>query len=247
MIGGAGPDAESTGLAASDAESMKEAAAGDEVGLVADAQLPGPSQTAPETQEPAPEPAVSEAVTVVAAGLEVTADGRLEVTEHKVEVAAANGNGVAPLLELHNLVKEFPITSGAILQRKVASVKAVSDVSFAVPAGTTFGLVGESGCGKTTIGKLIVALEKPSAGAITLNGEDVSKLRGADLRRKRRDLQLMFQDPQSSLDPRMRVGTIIGGAARRAAPRQQAGAARPGLRAARRGRVAAERGGALPA
>ena len=146
---------------------------------------------------------------MVAAGLEVTADGRLEVTERKVEVAAANGNGVAPLLELRNLVKEFPITSGAILQRKVASVKAVSDVSFAVPAGTTFGLVGESGCGKTTIGKLIVALEKPSSGSITLNGEDVSKLRGADLRRKRRDLQLMFQDPQSSLDPRMRVGTII--------------------------------------
>ena len=209
VIGGAGPDAESTGLVASDAESMKEAAAGDEVGYVTDAQLHDPSQTAPDTQEPAQEPAVSEAVTVVAAGLEVTADGRLAVTEHKVEVAAANGNGVAPLLELHNLVKEFPITSGAILQRKVASVKAVSDVSFAVPAGTTFGLVGESGCGKTTIGKLIVALEKPSAGAITLNGEDVSKLRGADLRRKRRDLQLMFQDPQSSLDPRMRVGTII--------------------------------------
>jgi oligopeptide/dipeptide ABC transporter ATP-binding protein len=146
---------------------------------------------------------------VVAAGLEVTADGRLEVTERKVEVAAANGDAVPPLLELRNLVKEFPITSGAILQRKVASVKAVSDVSFAVPAGTTFGLVGESGCGKTTIGKLIVALEKPNSGAISLNGEDVSKLRRGDLRRKRRDLQLMFQDPQSSLDPRMRVGTII--------------------------------------
>jgi peptide/nickel transport system ATP-binding protein len=213
VIGATGPDAVSTGLAAPDAVSMKEAA-GDEAGLMADAQLAGtPSadapQTAQETQEPAPEPAVSEAVTVVAAGLEVTADGRLEVTERKVEVTAANGSGVAPLLELHNLVKEFPITSGAILQRKVAAVHAVSDVSFAVPAGTTFGLVGESGCGKTTIGKLIVALEKPNSGAITLNGEDVSKLRGADLRRKRRDLQLMFQDPQSSLDPRMRVGTII--------------------------------------
>ena len=213
VIGGAGPDAVSTGLAAPDAVSMKEAA-GDGAGLVADAQLAGTPladtpQTAQETQEPAPEPAVSGEVMVVAAGLEVTADGRLEVTERKVEVTAADGSGVAPLLELHHLVKEFPITSGAILQRKVASVKAVSDVSFAVPAGTTFGLVGESGCGKTTIGKLIVALEKPSAGAITLNGEDVSKLRGADLRRKRRDLQLMFQDPQSSLDPRMRVGTII--------------------------------------
>ena len=251
VIGGAGPDAVSTGLASPDAVSMKEAA-GDEAGLVADAQLADTpladaAQTGQETQEPAPEPAVSEAVTVVAAGLEVTADGRLEVTERKVEVTAANGSGVAPLLELHNLVKEFPITSGAILQRKVASVKAVSDVSFAVPAGTTFGLVGESGCGKTTIGKLIVALEKPSAGAITLNGEDVSKLRGADLRRKRRDLQLMFQDPQSSLDPRMRVGTIIAeplAVQRLGSKRAQR---EPCLRAARRGRVAAERGGALPA
>jgi oligopeptide/dipeptide ABC transporter ATP-binding protein len=155
------------------------------------------------------EPAAGEAVVVVASGLTETADGRLEVTERRVEVAATNGNGVAPLLELRNLVKEFPVTSGAILQRRVSSVKAVSDVSFAVPAGTTFGLVGESGCGKTTIGKLIVALERPSSGSISVNGEDVSKLHRADLRRKRRDLQLMFQDPQSSLDPRMRVGTII--------------------------------------
>ena len=203
VIGEAGPDAASTGLLASDAVSMNEAAAGNQVGLVADAPLPGAAET---TEEPA----ASEHLVVVAAGLEVTADGRLEVTERKVEVAAANGNGVPPLLELRNLVKEFPITSGVILQRKVASVKAVSDVSFAVPTGTTFGLVGESGCGKTTIGKLIVALEKPNSGAITLNGEDVSKLHGGDLRRKRRDLQLMFQDPQSSLDPRMRVGAIIG-------------------------------------
>ena len=205
IVGVGGPDAASTGLVAPDAVSVSEA----EVGLVADTPLPGASEAALGTQEPTQEPADSEPLVVVAAGLEVTADGRLEVTERKVEVAAANGDGVPPLLELRNLVKEFPITSGAILQRKVASVKAVSDVSFAVPAGTTFGLVGESGCGKTTIGKLIVALEKPSSGAIALNGEDVSKLRRGDLRRKRRDLQLMFQDPQSSLDPRMRVGSII--------------------------------------
>ena len=102
------------------------------------------------------------------------------------------------------------MTAGAIMQRKVAAVHAVSDVSFSVPAGTTFGLVGESGCGKTTIGKMIVALEKPNSGAVTLAGLEVSKLRGAELRRKRRDLQLMFQDPHASLDPRMRVGTIIG-------------------------------------
>src|SRR5487761_132361 len=123
---------------------------------------------------------------------------------------AGTHNGDVPLLELRNLVKEFPVTAGAILQRKVAAVHAVSDVTFSVPAGTTFGLVGESGCGKTTIGKMIVALEKPNSGAITLAGLDVSDLRGAELRRKRRELQLMFQDPHASLDPRMRVGTIIG-------------------------------------
>jgi peptide/nickel transport system ATP-binding protein len=221
VIGEGGPDAASTGLVTGDSVSMDQAAAGDKIGFVADAALPDQAQeqqqerewdtavgaTADGTETPS-EPAVAEEIVVVAAGLEVTEDGRLEVAERKIEVAA-NGNGAAPLLELRNLVKEFPITAGAILQRKVASVKAVSDVSFAVPAGTTFGLVGESGCGKTTIGKLIVALEKPSSGAISLNGEDVSKLHRADLRRKRRDLQLMFQDPQSSLDPRMRVGTII--------------------------------------
>jgi peptide/nickel transport system ATP-binding protein len=107
-------------------------------------------------------------------------------------------------------VKEFPVRSGAILQRKVGAVHAVSDVSFSVQAGTTFGLVGESGCGKTTIGKLIVALEQPDSGSIALGDVDVTGLRGSELRRKRRDLQLMFQDPHASLDPRMRVGAIIG-------------------------------------
>ena len=116
----------------------------------------------------------------------------------------------APLLVLANLVKEFPVRSGAILQRKVGAVHAVSGVSFEVPAGTTFGLVGESGCGKTTIGRMIVALERPDEGTIALGDVDVTGLRGADLRRKRRDLQLMFQDPHASLDPRMRVGAIIG-------------------------------------
>jgi len=163
VIGQGGPDAASTGLVGSDATSLNEAAASDKIGYVADASLAdaGPSEAASEAPEAQPvtaeEPADAEdaAVVVVAAGLTETADGRLEVTERRVEVAAANGNGVAPLLELRNLVKEFPITSGAILQRRVSSVKAVSDVSFAVPAGTTFGLVGESGCGKTTIGKLM--------------------------------------------------------------------------------------------
>ncbi len=113
------------------------------------------------------------------------------------------------LLEVRNVVKEYPITSGAILQRKAGAVHAVSDVSFAVNAGETFGLVGESGCGKTTIGKMIVALERPNSGKVLLAGRDISALSGGELRRNRKDLQLMFQDPYSSLDPRMRVGAII--------------------------------------
>ena len=207
-IGASGPDAASTGLAGSDTESVREASAGDKGGLVDDAPLAGTASASGEVPE-APEETQEVQAIVVAAGLEVTADGRIEVTARKVEAVAANGDGAAPLLELRHLVKEFPITSG-VLQRKVGAVHAVSDVSFSVPAGTTFGLVGESGCGKTTIGKVIVALEKPNSGSVTLGGLDVSKLSGGDLRRKRRDLQLMFQDPHSSLDPRMRVGAIIG-------------------------------------
>ena len=141
---------------------------------------------------------------------ESTTGNRLEVTERAAPAVASGGGGAEPLLELRNLVKEYPVTTGAVLRRKVAAVHAVSDVSFTVPAGTTFGLVGESGCGKSTIGKMIVALEKPDSGGITLAGLDVSRLRGDELRRKRRDLQLVFQDPHASLDPRMRVGSIIG-------------------------------------
>jgi oligopeptide/dipeptide ABC transporter ATP-binding protein len=207
VIGASGPDAVSTGLAGSDTESIREASAGGRVGLADDAPLADAASASGQAPGAPGQTREAEAI-VVAAGLEVTADGHLEVTERAVEVAAANGDA-APLLELRHLVKEFPVTSG-VLQRQVGAVHAVSDVSFSVPAGTTFGLVGESGCGKTTIGKVIVALERPNSGSVTLGGMDVSKLRGGELRRKRRDLQLMFQDPHSSLDPRMRVGAIIG-------------------------------------
>ncbi len=125
--------------------------------------------------------------------------------------AAATVDGAqseAALLEISNLVKEYPVTHG-ILQRKVGAVHAVSGVSFSIRAGQTFGLVGESGCGKTTIGKMIVALERPTAGEVRLRGKVFTDLRGSELRQHRRDLQLMFQDPYSSLDPRMRVGSII--------------------------------------
>jgi peptide/nickel transport system ATP-binding protein len=160
---------------------------------------------------------VSEAGFVADVPIEIpaaSADSPLAVADRPAAPADAT-DGAAdrdgkPLLDLRNLVKEFPVRSGAILQRKVGAVHAVSDVSFSVEAGTTFGLVGESGCGKTTIGKLIVALEQPDSGSIALGDVDVTRLRGSDLRRKRRDLQLMFQDPHASLDPRMRVGAIIG-------------------------------------
>jgi len=122
--------------------------------------------------------------------------------------AGPTGPGI-PLLEVRDIVKEFPVTAGLILQRKVASVHAVSKVSFTVDSGETFGLVGESGCGKTTIGRVVVALERPNSGTVLLNGQNVFDLGNSELRRQRRDLQLTFQDPYSSLDPRMRVGSII--------------------------------------
>src|ERR1700689_2175406 len=115
----------------------------------------------------------------------------------------------APLLEVRELVKEFPVTAGAILQRKVAAVHAVSNVSFTVTAGETFGLVGESGCGKTTIGRVVVALEQPSSGSVLLAGQDISALSRGEPRRRRRARQLLFQDRSSPLAPRMRVASII--------------------------------------
>ena len=140
---------------------------------------------------------------VAAAGLAPGPDGQ----QPPADGSAPPGS--SPLLEVRNLVKEFPVTAGAILQRRVASVHAVSGVSFTVAAGETFGLVGESGCGKTTIGKVVVALERPDSGSVLLAGRDVSALGRGELRRQRRDLQIMFQDSYSSLDPRMRVGSII--------------------------------------
>ena len=107
------------------------------------------------------------------------------------------------------MVKDFTVTAGAVLQRRVGSVSAVADVSFAVPAGRTFGLVGESGCGKTTIGRLIVGLEKATSGQILFGGDDLTRYSGRERRRRGSTIQLMFQDSYASMDPRMRVATIL--------------------------------------
>jgi peptide/nickel transport system ATP-binding protein len=133
-----------------------------------------------------------------------TGDGQAPVA-----AGAATGAALTPLLRVDHLVKNFTVTAGAVLQRKVGAVSAVADVSFTVPAGSTFGLVGESGCGKTTIGRLIVGLEKPSAGSIVLNGKNLAKMSARERRRNSRMVQLMFQDSYASMDPRMRVNTIL--------------------------------------
>jgi peptide/nickel transport system ATP-binding protein len=113
------------------------------------------------------------------------------------------------LLSVNNLVKDFPVTKGAVIQRRVGWLSAVSDVNFDVRRGETFGLVGESGCGKTTIGRLVVGLETPTSGAINFEGKDLSKSSAREYRRERRNIQLMFQDSYASLDPRMRAGSIL--------------------------------------
>jgi oligopeptide/dipeptide ABC transporter ATP-binding protein len=129
---------------------------------------------------------------------------RPAITAVRPSVPDRTNGQTAHLLEIKNVVREFPVTAG-ILQRGSNSVKAVSGITLHVDAGETLGLVGESGCGKTTLGKLIVGIEKPDSGEITLDGREVFKLRGRTLRLARRDLQMMFQDPAASLDPRMRV------------------------------------------
>jgi len=135
----------------------------------------------------------------------------LAVAEKKAAEAAVAPPEAATgeLLRVDHLVKNFAVTSGAVLQRKVGDVSAVADVSFAIVPGQTFGMVGESGCGKTTIGRLIVGLEKATSGAIILDGEDLTKLSTRERRQRSAKVQLMFQDSYASMDPRMRVGPIL--------------------------------------
>jgi len=115
-----------------------------------------------------------------------------------------------PVLEVRGLVKHFPLTQGVVIKRQVGAVKAVDGVSFAVRRGETYGLVGESGCGKSTVARLVTHLETPTAGQILYKGEDVTGLSGKALKAVRRNIQMVFQDPYTSLNPRMTVGDIVG-------------------------------------
>ncbi|MDF2537585.1 MAG: oligopeptide/dipeptide transporter, ATPase subunit [Herbinix sp.] len=117
------------------------------------------------------------------------------------------------ILEVNNLVKYFPIKSG-IMQRTIGQVRAVDDVSFEIKRGETFGLVGESGCGKTTIGRTIIRLTEPTSGEAIVDGTNMFKMKKGKLRLARPKVQMIFQDPYSSLDPRLPVGEIIGEAVR---------------------------------
>ena len=115
-----------------------------------------------------------------------------------------------PLLEVRGLRMHFPITEGVVVHRKIGEVKAVDGIDFWVRRGETLGLVGESGCGKTTTGRCILRLERPTAGEILFDGVDIAKLERRELVALRRRIQVIFQDPYSSLNPRRRVGAIIG-------------------------------------
>ena len=128
---------------------------------------------------------------------------------HRVRFAAFMPEATQPLLSVQHLKKYFPIHKG-IFSKVAAYVKAVDDISFDINRGETFGLVGESGCGKTTAGRAILRLLEPDAGSIQFDGIDLMALGKQDLRRKRRDMQIIFQDPFASLNPRMTIRSIVG-------------------------------------
>ncbi|MEU3412605.1 ABC transporter ATP-binding protein [Streptomyces sp. NPDC006658] len=115
-----------------------------------------------------------------------------------------------PILEATGLVKHYPLTRGVLRRRQSGAVKAVDGVDFALGRGETLGLVGESGCGKSTVARLLCHLERPTAGTVRFKGEDVTGLSGRALKAVRRSIQMVFQDPYTSLNPRMTVGDIVG-------------------------------------
>jgi oligopeptide transport system ATP-binding protein len=127
-------------------------------------------------------------------------------------VSAVGGNGAVTdgaLLTVTDLEKYFPVRKGILIERTVDYVKAVDGVSFSIPEGKTLGLVGESGSGKSTTGYCILQLIRPTGGSIRFQGRELTEAKGEELRRMRQDMQIVFQDPYSSLDPRMTVGNIV--------------------------------------
>ncbi|MGW2462847.1 ABC transporter ATP-binding protein [Streptomyces sp. NPDC004457] len=115
-----------------------------------------------------------------------------------------------PLLAVTGLVKHYPLTRGVLFRKQVGAVRAVDGVDFTLAQGETLGIVGESGCGKSTVARLLCGLERPTAGTVTFRGEDITRLSGKALKAVRRNIQMVFQDPYTSLNPRMTVGDIIG-------------------------------------
>ncbi|MEU6677488.1 dipeptide ABC transporter ATP-binding protein [Streptomyces sp. NPDC046853] len=129
--------------------------------------------------------------------------------EHEF-AAHGSAGGREPILQVRGLVKHYPLTQGIVIRKQVGAVKAVDGVDFDLGQGETLGIVGESGCGKSTVAKMLVNLERPTAGEIRYKGEDITKLSGRALKAVRRNIQMVFQDPYTSLNPRMTVGDIIG-------------------------------------
>lgn len=129
----------------------------------------------------------------------------MSTLESDLALKKAQGKSI---LEVRNVKKYFPI-SGGVLRRTIGHVKAVDDVSFSLPEGETIGLVGESGCGKSTLGRLIMRINDPTSGSILMSGRDITNVKGRQLRKLRHDFQMVFQDPYSSLNPRMSVGSLV--------------------------------------
>ncbi len=195
------------------------AGTGGDLGEAADGAAPAGPDGARVPTAPAPSPAVvppggpttapGAGDGAVRAGSEAQGAGGAAALPAAPAPGTTNGKEQAPILELRAVRKEYPVTAGAVLQRKIGAVQAVRGVDLQVARGETLGVVGESGCGKSTLGRMIVGLERPTSGAVLFDGVDLTQLKGSQLRRQHRDLALMFQDPYASLDPRMRVGTIV--------------------------------------